>query len=331
MFRADWLVLGCAIAVLMTAIGCNRAPNREIVVYTGVDEPISTPVLRDFEHRTGIHVVIINDTEAAKSVGLAERLLAEKDHPKADVWWSNEVFRTIDLAGQGVLAPYDSPSAKDIPDRFKDKQHLWAGSGLRVRVMAVSDRLPVGTRAPTGIEDLTKPAFKGRIALSRPTAGTTGSFVAALYVLWGHEKSDAYFRALHDNGVVLLGGNSVVADSVGQGQMWLGLTDNDDVANSQANDLKLHAVMPDQDSFGTLPLPGSVALVAGAGHPAEAKELIDYLLTADVEQKLIAAHSAAWSVRNDSQGVKFMNVEFGQVASMMRQAVVQSTSIMEGR
>ena len=44
------------------------------------------------------------------------------------------------------------------------------------------------------------------------------------------------------------------------------------------------------------------------------------VVIADVEQRLMAAHSAARSVRNESSRVKFMDVEFAQVASMMRQA-----------
>jgi iron(III) transport system substrate-binding protein len=281
--------------------------------------------------KSAVHVVIVSDTEAAKSVGLAERLLAEKDHPQADIWWSNEVFRTIDLADQGVLAPYDSPAAKDIPNRYKDAGGRWNAIGIRSRVLAVSDRIPVGVPAATAIEDLTKPAFKNRIVMARPTAGTTGSFVAALYVLWGQHKADAYFKALHDNGIVLVGGNSVVADSVGQGQMWLGLTDSDDVAAARSNDLNVHGVLPDQGSFGTLPLPGSVAMVAGAPHPAEAKELIDFLLAPRIEQELIDAHSAAWSVRNTPPSVKFMNISFDDVARAMRTAVRQSTEILEAR
>jgi iron(III) transport system substrate-binding protein len=331
MFIARYWVLCCLLGIQVLLGGCDKTGRREVVIYTSVDEPISTPILRDFEKRSGIRVVVVNDAEAAKSVGLAERLIAEKDHPRADVWWSNEAFRTIDLAGQGVLAPYDSPSAQDIPERFKDGKHLWTGSGIRARVLAVSEGIPIGVPAPAGIEDLTKPAFKNKIAMARPTAGTTGSFVAALYVLWGRAKSDAYFRALHDNGIVLLGGNSVVADYVGQGQIWVGMTDNDDVSATQANDLKLRAVLPDQDSFGTLPLPGSVAMVADGHHPAEAKELIDYLLTAQVEGQLIAAHSAAWSVRDKSRTVKFMDVDFKQVSAAMREAVMRSTAILEGR
>src|SRR5687767_4012851 len=119
--------------------GCGRSDDgpETVVLYTSVDEPVATPVVLEFTKRTGITVVIRTDTEANKSAGLVARLEAEKANPQADVWWGNEVFRTISLADAGVLAPYESPSAKDIPAASKDPSHLWAGSGERVRVIAV--------------------------------------------------------------------------------------------------------------------------------------------------------------------------------------------------
>src|SRR5438045_4902096 len=140
------------IAYAVFLFGCNRSnstPWREVVIYTSVDQPYCAPILAEFERRNGIHVIVKTDAEATKSVGLAERLRAEKDHPQADVWWSNEIFLTINLAEDGVLAVYDSASAADVPPQFKDPEHRWASSGMRVRVLVTNH-----TAAPlTKLED----------------------------------------------------------------------------------------------------------------------------------------------------------------------------------
>src|SRR3982750_3589235 len=86
-------------------------------------QPVAEPIVREFEKRTGIKVDLQTDTEATKSSGLAARLQAERSNPQADVWWGNEVFHTINLAENGVLGAYESPSAADIPDKFKDPHH----------------------------------------------------------------------------------------------------------------------------------------------------------------------------------------------------------------
>src|SRR5436190_1170427 len=103
--------------------GCDRKTSLDLVLYTSVDEPIARPIVDAFEQQTHIHVRLVTDTEATKSVGLAERLRAEKDHPQADVWWGNEPFYTIALADEGLLQAYDSPSSGDVDPMYKDPQH----------------------------------------------------------------------------------------------------------------------------------------------------------------------------------------------------------------
>ncbi|HEY8665983.1 MAG TPA: extracellular solute-binding protein, partial [Tepidisphaeraceae bacterium] len=239
------------------------------------------------------------------------------------------------LADQGVLAAYDSPSAADIPAQFKDPQHRWAATAVRVRVLAVAENLPAGVRIES-IEDLKNFALKDRIAMAAPSAGTTGGHVAALYTIWGEQKADAYFQSLHDNGVHLLGGNSVVAEMVASGQMLAGLTDNDDVSEAKEQGGNLSAIIPDQrpDQIGTLAMPTSVALVAGAKNPANARKLIDFLLSRQTEKRLIDAHFVLLSVRPDMNAAaspKFMQVDYPAVARMMPQAIQRSTAILEGR
>src|SRR3982750_3975194 len=137
------LLLFC---VLHSAL-CSSAYAADVVLYTSVDQPIAAPIVKQFEKSTGIHVVLVTDAEATKSVGLAERIRAEKDNPQADVFWGNEPFHTINLAEDGLLAEYESPSAKDVPARFKDPKHRWTGNGLRARVIAqaaISSFMPRG-------------------------------------------------------------------------------------------------------------------------------------------------------------------------------------------
>ena len=317
--------------------GCDRSGGgggREVVVYTSVDEPVARPILEEFTKRTGIRVALQTDTEANKSAGLVARLEAEKANPKADVWWGNEVFRTINLADNGVLAPYESPSAGDVPARFKDPSHLWAGCGLRARVIAVNT-----SAAPLpndSITDLAAPGLKGKVAIANPRAGTTSGHVAALYVLWGDAKAQQFFRDLRANDAKVLGGNGDVATEVARGRIVAGLTDNDDVENAAREGGAIRAVLPDQKpgQAGTLTIPCTVALVAGAKHPDDAKKLIDYLLSAEVEKHLIDAKFARYSVRpggGEAQTVKSMDVDYRAVSRVLSRAANSAEAILVGR
>ncbi len=318
----------CGSILLLSSCGRSESAKTEVVLYTSIDQPYAAAIVKDFEAKTGIDVVLVTDAEATKSVGLAERVRAEKGNPQADVFWSNEPFHTINLAEEGLLQAYESPSAADVPAQFKDPQHRWASNGLRARVMVVATEGP----KVSSIFDLCDPSLKDRIAIARPTAGTTGGHVAALYVLWGDEQARKYFHELRANGVKLLGGNSIVAQAVADGSISAGLTDNDDVAAVRANGGEIEQVLPDQPAFGTLMVPTTVGLVAGATHSDAARQLIDYLLSQEVERKMLELKFVGWSVRDVAAGkVNAMDVDFAQVARTMPRAVREATAILEGR
>ena len=335
MSRLAWLILACLAANLLFC-GCKRGAagsDQSVVLYTSVDEPYVRPLIDQFQKETGIQVTLVTDAEASKSVGLAEKLRAERDHPMADVWWSNECFLTINLADEGVLAAYKSPAAPDVPAQYKDPDDRWAGSVLRVRMLASAAAHRANWVQPTRLHDLLRPDLKGKIALARPSAGTTGGHIAALYVLWGKDRAEQFLHGLHDNGVRLVGGNSVVAESVARGDLLAGVCDNDDVFDAATNVGTLEAVLPDQGEGddGTLAMPCTVGLVANCRHPDAAKKLIDFLLSASTDRKLIEAKFAWCSTRDVAGKGRFMRVDYRAVAKQMPAAIRAGTAILEGR
>src|SRR5262245_46340108 len=74
--------------VLILAVACQRQTSKTVVVYVSEDQVFSEPILKDFERDTGITVKSVFDTEEAKSTGVMNRLMAEKDNPQADVYWA---------------------------------------------------------------------------------------------------------------------------------------------------------------------------------------------------------------------------------------------------
>jgi iron(III) transport system substrate-binding protein len=326
-------VVGCVFAAMlllaMTGCGQKKAVD-EIVVYCSVDEPYASQVFAEFEKETGLHVAPLYDIESSKSVGLAGKLEAEKDHPRADVWWCSEAFLTVRLADAGVLDVYKPTTAADIPDQFKDADGYWTGFGLRARVMAVGE--PAPPFQITSIHDLADPRLKDKVAIARPTAGSTGAHFAALYTIWGQDKARQFFHQLHDNGVVLLGGNAEVADQVGANVFVLGMCDNDDVSNTLANGGKLNMIIPDQNAEGTMAMPTTAALVKGAHHVDGAKRLIDFLVSKQSEQRLIDMKFARWSVRSGvGDSIKAFNLDYRAAAKIYPQAQREATAILEGR
>lgn len=68
----------CMIIYTVITNSCNISNTSEVVVYVSVDQPFAEPILNLFSKRTGIKVKPVFDVEAAKTVGLVNRIRAEK-------------------------------------------------------------------------------------------------------------------------------------------------------------------------------------------------------------------------------------------------------------
>ena len=282
----------------------NSGPSGEVTIYVSTDRVFSEPILRNYEHKTGTKVNAVYDTEETKSTGLANRLLAEKNNPQADVFWSNEPVRTLMLKKRGVLATYESPSAAGIPAVFKDPEIYWTGFSARSRVIVYNTKLVKQEEAPNSVLALTDPKWKGQVAIADPRFGSTSFHVAALYAELGDERADEFFRKLKANDVKIVSSNSVVRDMVARGEVKVGLTDTDDVNVALEDKQPVAMIFPDRDGMGVPVMPNMVSLIALAPHPDAGEKLIDYLLSAEVERSLAQSEAVQIPLREGVEGPK---------------------------
>jgi iron(III) transport system substrate-binding protein len=329
--------LCCVIVVATCACRGGDQPAREVTAYVSADRPFSEPVMRGYEKQSGVRVSVVYDTEETKSTGLANRLLAEKTRPQADVFWSNEPVRTLVLKSKGVLAPYRSPNADGIPPVLVDNEGYWTGFSARIRVIAFNTKLVKAEDAPESVFDLADPKWRGRVAIADPRFGSTSFHVAALYAMAGDEKMDDFFRRLKANDVHVVDGNSVVRDLVARGEVSVGLTDTDDVNVGIEDGQPIGMVLPDRKGLGVPVMPNMVSLIAGAPHPDEARRLIDYLLSPDVERQLaqseavqIPLHAGVPGPKNipSITTFKLMTLDYAKAASRVEDVTGRLVTIL---
>jgi len=323
-------------------VGCrspepSQTANRTVTVYVSTDRVFSEPVLREYERQTGVRVNAVYDTEETKSTGLANRLIAEKPRPQADVFWSNEPVRTLVLKSREVLAPYRSPSAEGIPAALVDPDGYWTGFSARIRVIAYNTNLVKPEEAPQSVFDLADPKWRGQVAVADPRFGSTSFHVAALYALAGDEKMDDFFRRLKANGVRVVDGNSVVRDLVARGEVKVGLTDTDDVNVAIEDGQPIAMVLPDAAGLGVPVMPNMLSLIANAPRPDEARKLIDYLLSPEVERQLAHSEAVQIPLHAGVQGPKNipaintfkpMTLDYTKAASRVEDVTTRLASIL---
>ena len=264
--------------------------SSEVILYCAQDQVFAEPILAEFTQRTGIRVKAVFDSEAVKTVGLANRLLAERGHPACDVFWGNEEFRTRQLAAAGIFRETDG----------------WLAFGRRTRRLVVgtdgrSDAPSAGrssdeataarsgsapsAHAPASLTELTNARWRGKVSLAFPLFGTTATHLHALRQHWGETHWTTWCRALAANQPFLEEGNSQVVRRVARGEAWVGLTDSDDIEAGRREGLPVVALPMSPEM---LAIPNTVGIVRGAPHPAAAQKLSDHLASPEVRAKLVA-------------------------------------------
>ena len=261
-------------------------PSNEVVIYTSVDQLFSEPILKDFEKETGIKIKAVYDTEETKSTGVLNRLIAEKDNPQCDVFWSGDPARNIVLKNKGILSPFQTPLADAISSTFKDPEHFWVGLSARSRVLIYNKLLLTESEIPHSIFDLTKEELKGKVVIANPLFGTTSFHFAAIFSLLGNEKAKAFFTELKKNNLIIATSNGDVKKRVLQGEVACGLTDTDDAYEACKESEDVDFLFLDQAGIGSLIMPNALSLIQNSPNQKNAKILIDYLLSQDTERKL---------------------------------------------
>lgn len=322
------LIIGGAAASGILFGGCGQqkeANTKTVTMFCALDQIFSEKVIKPFV-KTGIAIKPVFDTEATKTVGLVNRIIAEKNNPQCDVFWNNEIVRTIILKRKGMLQPYVSPNAAKIPSLFKDKQGYWTGFGARARVLIYNKKLLKPEQLPKSIFDLTKPQWKNKVAMALPLFGTTATHAAAIFVQLGDQKALKYYQDLKANGVKIVSGNGTARDVVVRGEYPIAFTDTDDAYSAIQKGANVGVIFPDQNTFGTLVIPNTVALVKDAPHLESAKKLIDFIVSPETEQALALCGSAQMPVRPgmkiapggwSAADIKAQDVDWEKVADKM--------------
>jgi iron(III) transport system substrate-binding protein len=309
--------------VICLTVACGSHPTGRVTVYVSTDRELAEPILTHFRAKTGIQVDAVYDTEANKTSGLVNRLIAERARPRADLFWNNETAQLSRLNDVGLLAEDSPPLVARLPVDGR----AWSGFSARARVLIVNRTLAEGQALPDSVDALTSRRWKGRAAVANPHFGSTGMHFTALLCQWGEGRFREWLRALQANNVAVLPGNAQVKDAVASGRYVFGFTDTDDVNEAIRDRKQVRLVVPDQgdSQLGVLVIPNAVALIHGAPHPDNARKLMSYLLSAEVERALEEGAGAQIPIRNQLSGpdslpplqsLKLMKVNYDEVGHL---------------
>ena len=257
-----------------------------ITLYTSMQVVDSRPLSEAFEKKYGIKVNLWR----ASGEKVAQRVLSEARAGRSEVDVVETDGAQVEiLYREKQLAPFDSPSARDIPPEILPAHRGYVPSRLTLYVMAYNTRRVPETEVPKSYEDLLAPRWAGRFAMESDDVAWFAAVVKAM----GEAKGLELFRKLAANKPTLRSGHTLMAQLVAAGDIDVAL---DAHVQGVARLIERGAPIawrPLQPAFGQ---PSSVGLARRAPHPDAALLFIDFLLSRQ-GQEILRDHKRVPSSR----------------------------------
>ncbi|MCC6380637.1 MAG: ABC transporter substrate-binding protein [Burkholderiales bacterium] len=305
-----------ALVAAFLAAGALAAPpaaaQRSLAVYCSHDADACELAAKTYSRETGVDVAITR-----KPTGEAyAQVRAERDNPRADVWYGGTIDPLLQAATEGLLEVYRSPRLADLAPWAREATER---SGFRV---AAIYRIVIGfgmnpallskqrVEAPRCWSDLTAAALSNDVELSNPvTSGTGYTILATLVTLYGEDGAFDYLRRLAPNVVRYTQSGTAQGPSVARGEVAVGVSFVHEFVTQQLAGFAVDIAIPCEGTGAAL---GGMAIVAGAPHPREARLFYDWALGRDAQElanhtrNLIVPANSSATVRPEA--ARFANV-----------------------
>lgn len=171
----------------------GKRSDLKLTVYAGLQEDHALLAVKEFEKATGVKTEMIRMSGGE----IFARIKAEKENPSASVWYGGGALTFMAADNEGLLEPYKSPNAEDIPAQFKDPEGAWTGIyvgylGIEGNQKWLEDN---GLELPKTWDELLKPEFEGNIVIAHPGSSSTAyNFLATILQIKGEEAGFEYLQ-----------------------------------------------------------------------------------------------------------------------------------------
>jgi iron(III) transport system substrate-binding protein len=300
--RRALVLAGC---LWMTCAG-GIAAARSLVVYCSHDADACELAAQTFERDTGISTSITR-----KPTGeFYAQIRAERENPRADVWYGGTIDPFLQAAAEGLFVPYRSPRLPELQPwarkateraefRVTAIYRIIIGFGSNPALLAKK-----GVAAPRCWSDLPLPAYRKDIELSNPvTSGTGYTILVTLVTLYGEDGAFAYLKRLAPNVTRYTASGTAQGPSVARGEVAVGVSFVHEFVTQQLAGFAVNVAIPCEGTGEAL---GGMAILAGAPHPDEARMFHDWVLTRGAQElanrtrNLIVPANASATIRPEA-------------------------------
>ncbi len=257
------------------------ATSGEITVYTALeDDQLSTYVPMFNAVYPDIKVNLVRDSTGI----VTAKLLAEKENPQADLIWGLAATSLLVADQQGMLEPYAPAGLDRIQASFRDPADPphWVGIDTWFSAFCANtvELAAHNAAVPTSWADLTKPEYKGLIAMPNPASSGTGFLsVAAILQMMGEQAGWDYLDQLHENIAVYTHSGSKPCKMAGAGEVAIGVSFDYRAIQEKETGEPIEPVFPTEGSGWDIE---ANALVKKAEMNPAAKTFLDWAISDEI-------------------------------------------------
>jgi thiamine transport system substrate-binding protein len=285
-------VLAVLVAALVALTGCSASDQPdELVLITHDSFALSDGTLERFTDETGIEVVVQSAGDAGSMVNQA---ILTKDNPLADVMYGVDNTFLSRAVDEGIFMPHTASDIGDVPKNLRVDGDIvtpidFGDVCINYDIEALAD---LGLEPPTSLAGLTNDAYADLLVVQDPATSSPGLAFLMATVDAFPEGSDYDWRDfwtdLFDNGV------SVAADWTQAYSVEFTRAGGDrPLVVSYASSPPFEVIFGELDAAPTgVMLDGCfrqieyAGILAGTSHPGPAGELVDFLLTVQVQEDI---------------------------------------------
>jgi iron(III) transport system substrate-binding protein len=209
------LSLAAAATLSLTACQTVVESADSLVLYSGRAEELVQPLIDQFETESGISV----EVRYASSAELAAQILEEGENSPMDVFFAQDAGALGAVSKAGLFEKLPDNIFGAVDSSYSSKDQLWVGVSGRARIFSYNPAKV--SQIPASVFDLADPIWKGRIGIA-PTNASFQSFVTAMRVSAGEEKTLEWLVAMKEN-AVLFEKNGAILEAVETGVVDAGL------------------------------------------------------------------------------------------------------------
>ena len=299
------VLLTAAMLLSLASFASAEGASGKVMLYSSMQEAQLQAIEQAFEakypgvdmeyyYAGGGKLVTKMTTEAQDGGQIASDLVWLGDPSDYEVFKKN-----------GWLEPYVSPETDHIAKEYMDPEGYYTAG--RLVTMGIAWFIGVDEAdAPKTWNDLLDPKWQGQIIMTDPAqASTTKYWMAAM--MQSEKYGPEFFKKLRENGVALESGTTATHNRVADAAYQVGICLDYVSANliAEGSPMAFHYTTED-----VITMTSPVAIIKGCANPDNAKLLMDFILSKEGQEVLVANNLV--SVRDDVE----MQVDTSAIAAI---------------